>query len=306
MKKVVVSAPGKIHLMGEHAVVYGKPALLSAIDKRLTITVEETQVNTEQPDFIAQGVELIKQKLHITDERPIHIAITSDIRSGFHLGSSAAVAVALTGAIMKFYTDRFDVQKINDIAYDIEKITHGNPSGGDNTAVTYGGFLWFQKKSETEKIFQQLAFLFPDSFNHFFLINTGKPESTKDMIALVKSNIERQPQTMEQIFRKNEKATMMVKDALETSNERMFIEGIRLGESTLEYMGVVGKTVKPLIRDIEQAGGAAKILGGGGVKDGVGYMLCYHTNKKQIEDIVSSYQYSMESVELGEEGVRIE
>jgi mevalonate kinase len=39
VKKVVISAPGKIHLMGEHAVVYGKPALLSAIDRRCTITI---------------------------------------------------------------------------------------------------------------------------------------------------------------------------------------------------------------------------------------------------------------------------
>ena len=61
-------------------------------------------------------------------------------------------------------------------------------------------------------------------------------------------------------------------------------------------MGVVSKKVIPLIRNIEQSGGAAKILGGGGRTDGVGYLLCYsrHPHKGSIP------------ITLGEEGVRLE
>ena len=327
MKQTRVSAPAKIHLMGEHAVVYSNPALLSAINLRLTVTVASIRppvdgLEIRSPDFIFQGpyaevigakhmeflasaLAVIEKSLGIT-YTPMQITLSSDVPIGFHLGSSAAVAVALTGALMQFYTDQFDRKKINEVAYHIEKIAHGNPSGGDNTTVTYGGCIQFQKKAEGQFVVTPLSF--PSSFllTHFFLLNTGTPESTKDMVGAVKYFFDHNQTEKKRLLEGNEKATSMVRDALINDDEHLLIEGIRQGERTLEGMGVVSKKVLSLIRAVEQAGGAAKILGGGGKKDGVGFVLCYHAEKKKIQILAAKYRYPLQEIQLGEEGVRVE
>ena len=70
MKEIVVSAPGKIHLLGEHAVVYGKPALLVAINKRCTVTLtprKDKQIEIISKNFkksIILSKKQILQKTH--------------------------------------------------------------------------------------------------------------------------------------------------------------------------------------------------------------------------------------------------
>ena len=58
---VKVSVPGKVHLMGEHAVVYGKPALLAAIDKRLTVTIEKHDTLQKYPEYIDHILSLVQK-----------------------------------------------------------------------------------------------------------------------------------------------------------------------------------------------------------------------------------------------------
>jgi len=300
---VTVSVPGKIHLMGEHAVVYGKPAFLAAINLRLRVTVEEGRdgievVSSEPSDYIRHAVETVRQQYKLTSLPSMKITVTSDIPAGFHLGSSAAVAVGTVGAVTYFLKKVWNPAAINLISYTVEKKMHGNPSGGDNTIVTMGGFIWFRKELEFLKSIWQLPFKLPDTLNHFFLINTGRPkETTGEMVAYVSSKLKTQNSKLEKLFAENERQTKRVAVALKEGNENEFIDAIRMGERTLEGMGVVSKKVIPLIREIEKAGGAAKILGGGGISEGVGFLLCYHHDPKKFGAL---------PIRLGEEGIRLE
>lgn len=309
---ITVSVPGKIHLMGEHAVVYGKPALLSAINLRLSVTIEKGVngieiVSSEPIDHARYAVDFLLKQLNIKDRGPIKITIDSQIPAGFHLGSSAAIAVGLTGAVMYYFKKLWNPIRINELAYEIEKKQHGNPSGGDNTAVTMGGFIWYRRELEFLKSIWQLPFKLNPNINHFFLINTGRPkETTGEMVAMVASSVKRKATSMEKLFHENEIQTKRVTTALKMGNEGELIDAIRVGEKTLEGMGVVSKKVMPLMREIEKAGGAVKILGGGGRSDGVGFLLCYHHNPKDIETIAKRYQYGLQNITLGEEGVRLE
>jgi mevalonate kinase len=323
MNSVIVSAPGKVHLMGEHAVVYGKPALLSAINKRLIVTLEEIKAMNSRPglegrklqittipqqsdSYIRYAVEVVCASL-MKEIPSIHLTVNSDIPSGYHLGSSAAVAVATVGAMYYFFTNNWDLGKINDLAYEAEKKMHGNPSGGDNTTVTYGGFLWYRKKAETEKTFKKLSFVLPKRLDHFYLINTGRPkENTGELVKGVNDRFKLHTSTYNQLFDTNELQVKRIVDALQDGDEITLIDAMQKGEQTLEGMGVVSDKVKPLIRDIEKTDGAAKILGGGGVTDSVGFVLCYYTDRKAVEHIVSKFHYSIQPITLGEEGVRIE
>jgi len=313
---VTVSAPGKIHLMGEHAVVYGHPALLAAIDLRLSVTVEEQNKlskeliiikSTEPTDHARFAVNFLLERLNITKYSPITITINSDIPAGFHLGSSAAVAVALSGAVIYFFKKIWNPMNINELAYEIEKKQHGNPSGGDNTTVTVGGFVWFRKELEFLKSIWQLPFQPDPSLNHFFLINTGRPkETTGQMVAFVKENVQKNPDRMQKFFDMNEQQVKRVTVALKEGNEKNLIHAIRVGESTLEGMGVVSQYVQPLMREIEKVNGAVKILGGGGKTEGVGFLLCYHKDQAQIKKMCEEYHYTLENVRLGEEGARLD
>ena len=197
--------------------------------------------------------------------------------------------------------------RINELAYEIEKKQHGNPSGGDNTTETVGGFVWFRKELEFLKSIWQLPFKPHESLNHFFLINTGRPkETTGEMVALVKESMQRNPEEMKKHLDLNEQQVKRVTVALKEGNERELLDAMRVGERTLEGMGVVSDKVIPLIRKIEDIGGAAKILGGGGKAEGVGFLLCYYNNPDQVEEICKSYGFTIQEVRLGEEGVRLE
>jgi len=309
---VTVSAPGKIHLMGEHAVVYGKPALLAAINIRLYASVEARKTGVsiqtaETEDYVRHIINVVQQELGIETPPGMKITIASQIPAGYHLGSSAAVAVATAGALLFFLKKIWNPVIINKLAYEAEKKQHGNPSGGDNTAVAFGGFVWFRKELEFLKSMWQLPFKPHADTDHFFLINTGKPrETTGEMVARVAQLAKNQSSKMEKLLQTNERQTKRMAAALRDGNENELLDAMRVGERTLEGMGVVSKKVIPFIRAIEKSGGAAKILGGGGKKDGVGFLLCYHRDVGNSEKIAKPFGYTMKHIRLGEEGVRLE
>src|SRR3972149_109485 len=117
------------------------------------------------------------------------------------------------------------------------------------------------------------------------------------------SNIKKQ---IEKLFNENEEQTRRIAKALKEKDEASLLDAIRKGEGTLEGMGVVSANVLPFIRSMERAGGAAKILGGGGKKDGVGFLLCYHPDAQIVGAIASKFGFSAGSVHLGGDGVRLE
>lgn len=307
---VVVSVPGKVNLMGEHAIVYGKPSLLAAIDKRLTVSISEknntgkTQKNSEYIDHI---LSLVQKDLGLASLPAIEISIQSDIPSGYHLGSSAAVAVGVASAALYFLKEIWNPVRANQIAYEAEKLRHGNPSGGDNTVCTFGGLVWYRKELEFLRSIFQLPFHIDVSMNNFYLINTGKPkESTKEMIEIVSAKMRDERPTIETAFTLNEEQTKRMTVAIKEKDENSLLDAMRTGEQTLEVMGVVSYDAQKIIREIEGARGSAKILGGGGRKKSVGYLLAYHRDEKTIQAIGLSYGYKVEHVKLGEEGVRLE
>lgn len=310
MKSIIVSAPGKIHLMGEHAVVYGKPALLTAINKRLTVTVtpsSKLSIGTpEEKKLIEKALEVVCSRFKIDDPK-IHIKVTSSIPTGCHAGSSAAVSVATVGALLYFFKKIWNPNLINELAYEVEKFQHGTPSGGDNTTSTFGGFIWFRKELEFLKTIWQLPFEPSSTLKPFYLIDTGKPhENTGDMIVLVKKFLDEYKDHGRLLLDQNEEATKDVTIAIKNGDEKLLISAIRRGEKTLEGLGVVSAQALPLIQDIEKSGGAAKILGGGGKTGPVGLVLAYHDDKNLLDQAAQKHRYSIEKIQLAEEGVRLE
>ena len=318
MKKIIVSAPGKIHLLGEHTVVYGKPALLAAIDKRCRVELiarkdqKQEIIISESTDkkliaYVFFAINTTVSYYHETVPSGFTLTISSEIPFGAGLGSSAASAVAIAGAVTLFLGKPFDKKIINDIAFLIEKRQHGNPSGGDNSASCFGEFIWYRKETEEVKVIQSVSISLSKKITgHFFLIDTGKPkESTKEMVGLVKQFVETNQKKAQIIFDEQEQLVRELVPALQRGDEQEIIRIIRSGERNLEKIGVVSESVKKLIRTIEQSGGVAKILGGGGKQSGVGMILVF-MKKYDLQTILKKDTMTYELIGLGEEGVRRE
>lgn len=333
--RIKVSAPGKIHLLGEHSVVYGKPALLATVDLRVIVAlnpvspviarVQRTRSNLlNGEDYFGTKVPrndeiknlqriiepIVKNHLKIKSIPHYLLEISSQLPPGAGLGSSAAISAAFIAVLLSFLKVKWDKALLNKLTLEAEKTFHGNPSGADNATVIYGGLILYTKGAPI----QPLRFSIPQRLaKNFLLINTGIPkETTKEMVELVRvKGSLREARKAERgkfkkIFDNQEQLVKKLLLAIQSSNENQLIQIIRAGEKNLENIGVVSSYAKSIIRQIEKAGGAAKICGAGGRTKNAGILLCYHFKPSIIEDIAKTLSLDYFKTTLGVEGIRQE
>ncbi|MBI4039034.1 mevalonate kinase [Candidatus Daviesbacteria bacterium] len=312
-RPITFSAPGKIHLLGEHSVVYGKPALLATVNLRVTVTLSETKgINPKlysslslQNDNFKKIIEpIVKKYLKIKDIPSYQLTISSQLPIGAGLGSSAAISACYIAALLNFLKVKWDLDLVNELTYEAEKAFHGNPSGADNCAVVFGGLIWFRKESEDLKIIQPLPFAIPAKLEkNFVIIYTGTPkQSTKEMVEMVSSNAAK----FKELFDNQEKLAKELLSVLKGADKKELIKIIIQGEKNLESIGVVSKEVASIIRIIEKRGGAAKICGAGAIEGPTGALLCYHPTPSIIKQIAKSYNLDYFKTKLGTKGLRLE
>lgn len=294
--KIFYSAPGKIILSGEHAVVYGKPALVSAVDLRLTFRLSDTRKKYVEMDETINVIKdsvvryLIRNKIQF-QERSFEYKIESSIPIGRGMGSSAALSVAASAAILRYFTQKeFDNSVVNSIAYQGEKYFHANPSGVDVSASCYGGLIYFRKEFEFLKNISALNFKIPKTFqDNLVLIDTGKPEeSTKEMVQQVGKRYNESPKNMANILNEIEKITKRMVVSITTENTAMFQESIEDNEKALEQLGVVSESTIKLLQELKPFG-VGKVTGAGGKTQGSGLLLFYITNHEMFSAVKKKY-----------------
>ena len=162
MITVTASAPGKFVVLGEHAVVYGKPAIALAMDMRFSMQAhfsKEFRVNNAPANSfnVSPHMRYISE-LHGDD--PLSIYIGDRVPSGSGLGSSAALSVAYSAALRKLKGLPTDPATIAKEAYEAEYFAQGRGSPMDTSASTNGGgialnipykqedFLWRIEKGD--------------------------------------------------------------------------------------------------------------------------------------------------------------
>lgn len=312
MKKLaIVSSPGKFHLIGEHSSVFGKPAILCAIDKRMKVTLriskEDNFINYDKSVQKAVcAIGLFIQKKYRVESIKVSLEINSELPVGVGLGSSAALAASIAGAFFHLYNLGFELSELFDAAYQGERVFHGNPSGGDLAVCVYGGVVWFRKETESIKLFRKLDV--PQSmFKQVILIDSGKPaESTKKMVEMVGNKNLLDDVLIYKFNESQEILTKNLSDALQKKETEKVFGIIKKAERNLEEIGVVGEKAVKMIKKLEKNGDSVKISGGGGIKDGSGMMVAFCSDKKRTIQFCRENKWEDLNVKLSEEGVRIE
>ncbi|MDI7276138.1 MAG: mevalonate kinase [Anaerolineae bacterium] len=195
-------APGKVILLGEHAVVYGQPAIAVPVTQvQATATVEEAPAGTgvtiiaadlgrrlrlsrgerggRAMAALARTVRNTLQHLGQPADLDLRVTVSSTIPSGRGLGSGAAVATAVVRALTEHLGGYLTSRDVSDLVYQTELLHHGTPSGIDNTVIAFGKPVYFIK-GRCDEIF------WPGRPFWLLVGDTGVPSSTREVVADVR------------------------------------------------------------------------------------------------------------------------
>lgn len=318
-----VFAPGKIILSGEHAVVYGHPALVSSLsfgvevwisdnEAQLNQTIkawEDRQIQAGQPfddlskldpttlaaysaylDYVRTLLTSVWQQ----DLSSLYFRVHSSLSKG--LGSSAAVAVALVKGLAEYLSIQITDQEIIRLAREIEHFAHGRSSGVDPAAIVYGGTHLFTHHGRE---FEHLKIDLAQGWQpQFMLIDSGPVvESTRELVDSVSA---RSAEFMvnKALFDIGWCAGEMA-EALKAGQVTKLREVMQKNHHDLCSLGVVGDQARTQVEKIESVGGVAKISGAGGVKAGSGWLLSYHPDPSKLSELAASEGWVINSLTLG-------
>ena len=269
------SAPGKIILFGEHAVVYGRPALAIPVTQvhanvvvadsdRAGIWIDapdvnlHAELNTLPSDHpIASVINNLFFLWRVSPFPNLEIKITSTIPVASGLGSGAAVTVALTRALASHLHISITDEEVNIFTYEIEKIHHGTPSGIDNTVVTYAQPVYFIKGQPIE-IFKVGA---PFTI---VIADTGVSAPTKESVGDVRKLWEADQAKWNKVFAEVGDISFAARRVIEEGSINRL--GVLMDENhrLLQQMTVSSPELDRLVEAARKAGALGAKLSGGG------------------------------------------
>lgn len=268
-------AVGKIILFGEHAVVYGRPAIavpvadvrttvsVQAAERGAGVTIQATDIgrtirlgDTAQDEPLALTVRNTLTHLGCA-EGDFTLTITSTIPVASGLGSGAAVAVALIRAVCAYMGYSPDAAQVSALAYRTETLLHGTPSGIDNTVIAYERPVYFKKGQPIETFAVHTPFWLA-------IGDTGRPGLTKESVADVRAAWQRDPEHYNALFDAIGDLVERARRAIETG--RVDVLGPLMNENQvrLREMDVSSPELERLITAAQAAGASGAKLSGGG------------------------------------------
>lgn len=271
----VASAPGKIILFGEHAVVYGRPAIAVPVTQvHADVEVAESsrpgiwihapnvdldsELNTLPSDHpLAAVIHNLFFSLGISPFPPLDITINSSIPVASGLGSGAAVSVALIRALSSALGRPLSDDQVNAFTYEIERLHHGTPSGIDNTVITYASPVYFIKGHPIETLKVSRPFM-------LVIGDTGISAPTKQSVGDVRRLWTKNNLRMEQVFDEIAQISLMARRIIECGQPEMLGELMDQNHAFLQEMAVSSSELDSLVRAARTAGALGAKMSGGG------------------------------------------
>ena len=269
------SAPGKVILFGEHAVVYGQPAIAVPVTQvQATATVElappgngltlvapdlEKSISlttAPQDDPLAVAARLTLAHLSVPPPDAV-LTIHSTIPIAGGLGSGAATAAAAVRALAIALGHPLDNESINTIVYEVEKIHHGTPSGIDNTVVTMAQPIYFVRGRPIELIAVGATFT-------ILIGDTGVASPTKESVAYVRRQREKHPAHYDALCDQIGDLVVEARQAIEAGDPDTLGKLMDENHRLLIEMGVSSPDLNRLVTAARTSGALGAKLSGGG------------------------------------------
>lgn len=272
------TAPGKVILFGEHAVVYGNPALAVPVhstraraevadlpedpDGWVRLEAPGTQTSSwlhemDEADPLAAGIRLILKDLGGELRSALRVSIESDIPVGAGMGSSAAVSVAVLRALAAHLGRELPPERVSALAYEVEKLQHGTPSGIDNTVVTYERPLYFISG-------QPLQFVQVGRPFTLMIGDSGGRPPTRESVAAVSERRAADPESVDRVFAEIGRISEEGRQVIESGDNRQLGSLMDRNQTLLKAIGVSSRGLEGLIRAAKRAGALGAKLSGAG------------------------------------------
>jgi len=273
------SAPGKIILFGEHAVVYGRPAIAVPIRQvQARAEVEDLpgerpgRIRLEAPDIgrslwlheagkddpLARAVRLALDELAIDPPPPTLIRIDSTIPVASGLGSGAAVTIALLRALSAHWGRPLSDVRLSALAFEVERLHHGTPSGIDNTVIVYERPVYFRRG-------QPIEYITVAEPLHLVIAVSGQPSPTAVAVAKVRERWQADRGAVEALFDAIARLVEEARRALEGNTTASLGSLMDENHALLSRLGVSTPALDRLVGAARQAGAAGAKLSGGGL-----------------------------------------
>jgi len=323
LKKIKASAPGKLMLFGEHAVVYGYPCIVTAVEQRVRVEVQKIEndiLKIEAPEVGVRGytkkIKSLGEKANIPKgviflnmavknffkkykiESGLKIKTKSEFSSEFGFGSSSAVTVAAIKALAELFKIKLKNKQLFDLAYKTVLEVQGVGSGFDLAAAIWGGTLLFVTGGRK---------IVPLKIKELPLVvgYTGVKADTPTLVRKVAELRQRYPQLVDGIFDNINFVVEEAKNSLIEGDWQKTGELMILNQGLLEALGVNTKKLSDLIFAALDAGAYGAKLSGAGGGDCM-IALGSERMKREIAQAVEKAGGKYLEVKPNAEGVRIE
>ena len=321
-KKITASAPGKLMLVGGHAVVHGRATVVTSVNQRLFVTVEKNGADVfllNAPDLgltaysktiedlgkkelpkAVQFVEILYKRFleKYPQDHGIVVTTKSDFSASFGFGSSSAVTVAFAKALTTLYDLSFSKEELFEMCYQTVLEVQGVGSGYDIASAIWGGTLRYVKPAKVVEPIQTSKLPLVVGY-------TGVKADTPTLVRMVDSRLAKNPEKYNQLFDEIGKTASKVQMALEQNNIDQLGQAFNTHQSLMRKIGVSSSKLEDLISASLDAGAVGATLSGAGGGD---CMIAVVAEEKRIavEKAIQRAGGEVMTVGLGEEGVRVE
>ncbi|MFU8830973.1 MAG: hydroxymethylglutaryl-CoA reductase, degradative [Wenzhouxiangella sp.] len=275
-QKDFAAGHGKIILLGEHAVVYGRHAIAAPVPLAIRARVEATDNGVEliiprwrlefrlhrqakQKHSFEKSLDLVLKKLGL-EGRGMRIEAFPEVPRAMGLGGSAALAVATIRALDRCFELGLSDEEVNDLAFECERIAHGTPSGIDNTLSTYGRSMLY--RAGEKPLRQDIELSGPIEL----VVGISGIESlTASTVARVRKARKAHPVLYEGIFDQIDSLVLQSLDALREHRLDTLGEMMNVCQGLLNAMQISSWELEEMIQIARHCGAlGAKLTGGGG------------------------------------------
>jgi mevalonate kinase len=248
----VCSAPGRICLFGEHAILYGEPAVACAINLRAKVEAEESR-SIRIDGKSRYVVEAVRKMREIAGFRGVSLKITSEIPPQSGLGSSAAVTVAALAAMNEEFHAGLSTDEIASIGWEIERRVQGRASRMDTLTSSLGGILCFPEGKKLRPMQKELI-----------IGNSLTPSSTRREVEKVAKLHSEHPEVVGKIMSGIGEISREGIKNIRRRNYRRIGELMNLNQLLLSLLGVSSPAIENLLDAVKDESYGAKITGAGG------------------------------------------